>query len=127
MLLNDGELDGARILSAETVRSMAKNHIGDLTVPALETARPELSHDFTFVDDGRDKFGLGFLINFSAKEGGRSSGSLAWAGLYNTYFWVDPQAGITGVILSQFLPFSDPRALETLDLFERGVYDLMAE
>ena len=127
MLLNDGELDGARILSPETVRSMAQNHIGDVVVPALKTARPDWSHDFTFVDDGHDKFGLGVLINVSAKEDGRSSGSLAWAGLLNTYFWIDSKAGITGVILSQFLPFADPRALATLDLFERGVYDLMAE
>ena len=89
---------------------MAQNHIGDVAVPALKTARPELSHGLAFVDDGRDKFGLGFLINVSAKEGGRSSGSLAWAGLYNTYFWVDLKAGITGVIMSQFLPFSDPKS-----------------
>ena len=127
MLLRDGELDGARILSRETVRTMAQNHIGDLAVLALKTARREQSSDFAFVDDGRDKFGLGFLIHASAKEGGRSSGSLAWGGLRNTYFWLDIKAGIAGVIMSQSLPFSDPRALATLDAFERGVYDLMAE
>jgi len=77
---------------------------GDVVAVALKTARPELTHGFTFVDDERDKFGLGFLINVSAKEGGRSSGALAWAGFFNAYFWVDPKAGIAGVIMSQFLP-----------------------
>jgi methyl acetate hydrolase len=59
MLLNGGELDGARVLKAETVALMGQNHIGNVSVPALASALPR-SRDFTFVADGRDKFGLGF-------------------------------------------------------------------
>ena len=61
MLLNGGTLDGARVLTAETVALMGKNHIGRVGVPAVKTAQPR-SMDFTFVNDGKDKWGLGFLI-----------------------------------------------------------------
>jgi methyl acetate hydrolase len=122
MLLNGGELDGARILSANSVALMGQNHIGALGVPALKTAMPERSDDFSFVADGRDKWGLGFLIAAEGVPGKRSAGSLSWGGINNTYFWLDPSRGVTGVILMQFLPFADRKALALYDSFERGVY-----
>jgi len=123
-LLNGGELDGARILSAGTVALMEQNHIGALGVPAQKTAIPERSDDFSFIADGRDKWGLGFLITSDAVPGKRSAGSLSWGGINNTYYWLDPTRGITGVILMQFLPFADRKALALYDAFERGVYQL---
>ena len=123
-LLNGGELEGARILSASTVALMAQNHIGALGVSALKTAMPERSDDFSFIADGRDKWGLGFLITADAVQGKRSAGSLSWGGINNTYYWLDPTRGITGVILMQFLPFADRKALALYDAFERGVYQL---
>jgi methyl acetate hydrolase len=123
-LLNGGELDGARILSAGTVALMGQNHIGALGVPAQKTAIPERSDDFSFIADGRDKWGLGFLITADAVPGKRSAGSLSWGGINNTYYWLDPAKGITGVILMQFLPFADRKALALYDAFERGVYQL---
>jgi methyl acetate hydrolase len=123
-LLNGGELDGARILSPSSVALMGQNHIGALGVPALKTAMPERSGDFSFVADGRDKWGLRFLITTDAVAGKRSAGSLSWGGINNTYFWLDPARGITGVILMQFLPFADHKALGLYDAFERGVYQL---
>jgi methyl acetate hydrolase len=122
MLLNGGELDGARVLTANTVTLMSQNQIGALGVPALKTALPERSDDFSFVADGRDKWGLGFLITADAVSGKRSAGSLSWGGIFNTYYWLDPSRGITGVILMQFLPFADRKALAVYDAFERGVY-----
>ena len=124
MLLNRGQAGGTRILKADTVALMARNHIGNLGVPALKTALPERSSDFTFVEDGRDKWGLGFLITSVQQPGKRSAGSLSWGGINNTYFWVDPTRGIAGVILMQFLPFADARALAVYDRFEREVYEL---
>jgi methyl acetate hydrolase len=53
---------------------------------------------------------------------GRSPSSLAWAGLGNTYFWIDPTKSIAGVILMQPIPFADPKALGLLDSFEKAVY-----
>jgi CubicO group peptidase (beta-lactamase class C family) len=123
-LLNGGELDGARILSAGTVALMGQNHIGAIGVPAQKTALPERSDDFSFIAGGRDKWGLGFLITADAVPGKRSAGSLSWGGINNTYYWLDPTRGITGVILMQFLPFADRKALALYDAFERGVYQL---
>jgi methyl acetate hydrolase len=123
-LLNGGELDGARILSAGTVALMGQNHIGAVGVPAQKTALPDRSDDFSFIADGRDKWGLGFLITADAVPGKRSAGSLSWGGINNTYYWLDPTRGITGVILMQFLPFADRKALALYDAFERGVYQI---
>jgi CubicO group peptidase (beta-lactamase class C family) len=121
MLLNGGTLDGARVLKAETVALMGRNHIGSVTVPALKSTSPR-SADFNFIADGRDKWGLGFLITTDQVRGKRSPGSLSWAGINNTYFWVDPKRAITGVILMQYVPFADAGALAVYDAFERAVY-----
>lgn len=121
MLLNGGTLDGARILEPETVALMGENHIGAVTVPAHESALPR-SADFTFIADGRDKWGLGFLIAADQVPGKRSPGSLSWGGINNTFFWIDPTRGIAGVIMMQYLPFADAKALTVYDTFERAAY-----
>jgi methyl acetate hydrolase len=124
MLLNGGTLDGARVLKAETVALMGQNHIGAVSVPALKSALPR-SADFTFIADGRDKWGIGFLITTDQVPGKRSPGSLSWGGINNTYFWIDPTRGIAGVIMMQYLPFADAKALAVYDAFERGAYQLV--
>jgi methyl acetate hydrolase len=124
MFLNNGELEGARVLKAETVALMGQNHIGAISVPALKTALPR-SADFTFIADGRDKWGLGFLITVDQVPGKRSPGSLSWGGINNTYFWIDPTRGIAGVIMMQYLPFADAKALAVYDAFERAAYRLV--
>jgi methyl acetate hydrolase len=124
MWLNGGELEGARVLKAETVALMGQNHIGAVSVPALKTALPR-SADFTFIADGRDKWGLGFLITADQVADKRSPGSLSWGGINNTFFWIDPTRGIAGTIMMQYLPFADAKALAVYDAFERGTYQLM--
>jgi methyl acetate hydrolase len=124
MLLNGGALEGARVLKAETVALMGEDHIGALTVPAQESVLPR-SVAFTFIADGRDKFGLGFLITVDQVAGKRSPGSLSWGGINNTYFWIDPARGIAGVIMMQYLPFADAKALSVYDAFEQGAYQLV--
>jgi methyl acetate hydrolase len=123
-LLNGGELDGARVLSAGTVALMEQNHIGSVGVPAQKSAIPSISDDFTFIAHGRDKWGLAFLITTDSVPGKRAAGSLSWGGIYNTYYWIDPTRGITGTIMMQFLPFADRKALALYDSFERGVYEI---
>lgn len=125
MLLNGGQLNGMRVLSAETVAQMGRNQIARVGVGALKTAAPDMSNDFSFIADGRDKWGLGFLITSDRVAGKRSPGSLSWGGIYNTYFWIDTTRGIAGVIMMQFMPFADARALQAYDVFERGVYRLV--
>jgi len=125
MVLNDGRFNGAVVLSPTSIDAMAANQIGALSVAALRTAMPERSSDFTFVDDGRDKWGLGFLITARETPGKRSAGSLSWGGIDNTYFWIDRRRGVAGVIMMQFLPFADTKALGVYDSFERGTYELL--
>ncbi|WP_366112867.1 hypothetical protein [Bradyrhizobium sp.] len=72
------------------------------------------------------KWGLSFLINGAAVPGGRAAGSLAWAGLMNTYFWLDPASGVAGVFMTQILPFADRIVLDAFDGFERAVYAVVS-
>lgn len=125
MVLNDGRLNGTVVLSQKSIAALAANQIGGLGVSALKTAMPERSSDFTFVDDGRDKWSLGFLITTRAVPGKRSAGSLSWGGINNTYFWIDRSRGVAGVIMMQFLPFADSKALAVYDTFERGTYEIL--
>ena len=122
VFLHEGRFNGAQVLKPETVRSMAQNHIGDLNVRLLETAMPPYSNDAEFFPGMIKKWGLGFMINTASVPGRRGAGSLAWAGLGNTYFWIDPDEGVAGVILTQLIPFADPKALALLEQFETAVY-----
>jgi methyl acetate hydrolase len=56
----------------------------------------------------------------------RSPGSLSCGGINNTYFWIDPSRGVAGVILMQYLPFADAKALAVYDAFERSAYQLVS-
>ncbi len=122
MILNKGKGNGHQVLKAETVAMMGQNHIGDLTVGKMTTAAPMYTNDVDLYPDMVKKWGLSFLINTAKTPEGRSAGSLAWAGLANTYFWIDPSRDVCGVILMQLLPFADKQCLETFAGFERGVY-----
>jgi methyl acetate hydrolase len=126
VILNGGRVNGHTVLKPETVRQMTTNSIGDLNVQPLNTVVPHLSHDAEFFPGMPKKWSTGFMISTQPVPGRRSSGSHAWAGLGNTYFWIDPAKGIAGVILMQLLPFADPKALDVLDDFENEVYDSIA-
>jgi CubicO group peptidase (beta-lactamase class C family) len=110
------------ILTAKSVEAMSVNQIGGLRAGILKTFQPNISSDVDVHPGEVDKWGLGFLINQVAYPGGRSAGSLAWAGIYNTFYWIDPSRGICGVIMMQFLPFVDREAVGLLGDFERSVY-----
>ena len=120
-ILNNGELDGERILAPETVSQMAANNIGDIDVAALHTVAPGSSKDADFFPGMACKWGLSFLINTAETPQGRSPGSLAWAGLGNTYFWIDQARGTTGALATQILPFFDDAAIGLFRAFETAV------
>ena len=122
MLLNGGTYNGAQLLKPETVGLMGENHIGQLSVGRAQTAIPFLSNDIEFFPGQDKKWGLGFLINTQALDTGRSAGSLSWAGIFNSYYWIDPHKKVAGVIMMQILPFFDATALGVLDGFETQVY-----
>jgi methyl acetate hydrolase len=122
IFLNEGRANGRQVLRPETVELISRNAIGALDVTLLETSVPGYSNNAEFFPGMAKKWGLGFMISTEAVPGGRSAGSLAWAGLGNTYYWIDPAKGVAGVILMQLIPFADPKALALLDSFERAVY-----
>jgi methyl acetate hydrolase len=122
MILQGGTLKGAQVLRPETVDLMGQNHIGDLQIGKMTSAIPPLSNDVELFPGLTKKWGLSFLINTQALPTGRSAGSLAWAGLANTYFWVDRTKRVSGVFLSQLLPFYDTTAIDLFAKFETEVY-----
>ena len=123
MILRGGELDGVRILQPDTVAAMSRNQIGPLLATRLHTMRPDLSNDAEFFPGMAQQFGFGFLLNSEPGPNGRTAGSLAWGGLANSYFWIDPTAGRCGIVATQLLPFADPVTLACLGALERGIYD----
>jgi CubicO group peptidase (beta-lactamase class C family) len=122
MILNKGRGNGQQVLKPETVAMMGQNHIGDLNMTRLDSAVAFATNDVDLYPGMDKKWGLSFMINTAETPEGRSAGSLAWAGLANTYYWIDPSRDVTGVILMQVLPFADKKCLETFASFERGVY-----
>ena len=121
-LMHDGAFNSARILKPETVALMGQNHMGALNVLKMVTYNPAMSNDCELFPGMDKKWGLTFLINTQSVPGARSAGSLAWAGINNTYYWLDPVKRVAGVLMTQILPFADPTVLGLLDRFERAVY-----
>ena len=122
MILNKGRANGTEVLKPETVAMMGQNHIGQLNMTRMTSAVAFATNDVNLYPDMEKKWGLSFLINTARTPEGRSPGSLAWAGLANTYFWIDPSRDVAGVILMQVLPFIDPKCVEAFAGFESGVY-----
>lgn len=126
MILHRGRSNGAQVLRPETVALMSQNHIGDINVGEMKTAAPPLSNDVKLYPGMALKWGLSFLINTARTPEGRSAGSLAWAGLANTFFWIDPAKNVTGVFLTQVLPFFDQKTIKLLQEYETAVYQSLA-
>ncbi len=122
MILGDGELDGVRVLAPETVAQMCVNQMGDLRVSPLVSAMPHLTNDAELFPGQPKSWGLSFQINEEPAATGRPAGTLMWAGLANSYFWIDRTNGIGGAYLSQVLPFADAGSLDLFTEFETAVY-----
>ncbi|MFM0058378.1 serine hydrolase [Paraburkholderia phytofirmans] len=122
MLINGGTYRGERILRTDTVAAMFQNHIGDLPVTEMKTAQPAWSNSFDQFPGMPHKWGLSFDINTQPGPHGRSAGSISWAGLLNSYFWVDPVRKVAGSLFTQVLPFYDARVVDLYGQFEQGLY-----
>jgi CubicO group peptidase (beta-lactamase class C family) len=127
MLLNGGRHRGTAVLRPETVAAMLRNQIGDLRVVGMQTAQPEWSNSFDLYPGMEHKWGLSFDINPMPGPNGRSAGSVAWAGLLNSYFWLDPVKRVAGAMFTQVLPFHDQRIVGLLGEFERKLYAGLAK
>jgi CubicO group peptidase (beta-lactamase class C family) len=126
MLMVGGSLKGARILRPETVELMRQNQIGEIEAGILRTTMPVLSNNVDFFPGISLKWGYGHMINMVPGPDGRSAGSLTWGGLFNTYYWIDPNKRIAAVFMTQVLPFADEMTLRLYGRFERGLYNSAA-
>ena len=122
MVLNGGELDGTRVMSADTVDLMCTNAMGDIRVQNLVSTNPAFSNDVAFFPGLEKSWGLTFQINEAEAPTGRPAGGLSWAGLANSYFWIDRTNGIGGAYLTQILPFADHKSIGLFQDFETAVY-----
>ena len=123
MLLNGGELFGRRLLSSETVSAMSSNNMGQLRVSPVTSHDQILSANFEFMPGVPKSWGLTFQLNEEAVPEGRQLGSMSWAGLFNTHFWVDPKSGLGALLMTQTLPFMIPQVSNLLEQFERATYE----
>ena len=121
-LLHDGAFNGVRVLRPETVAQMGQNHIGAIEAGILKTTAPASSTDVDFFPGASLKWGLATMINMQPGPNGRSAGTLTWAGLFNTHYWIDPARRVVGVLMTQVLPFGDAPAMRLYGQFERAVY-----
>ena len=121
-LLNGGGFRRVSVLRPDSVASMSTNQIGNIEAGVMRTANPALSNDVDFFPGVHLRWGLGHMINVDPVREGRAAGSGTWAGLYNTYYWIDPKKRIAGVIMMQILPFADKHSLAAYRQFERGIY-----
>ena len=122
VLLREGELDGKRILQRETVRSMRVDQLSNMGTEVAESFNTFIAGPKQAKFARADGFGLGFQLHAKASSGGRAVGTMSWAGILNTYFWIDPLSNICGVLMTQISPPVDPKVLRTLAAFERAIY-----
>jgi methyl acetate hydrolase len=121
MLLNGGLAAERRLLTADSVRELGADQIGPLRAIRQTTAAPERTADFMFMD-GTQKFGFGVLVETRDRPTGRAAGSYGWAGIFNTYFWVDPVAELAAVVYMQMRPFCASACLAVCEAFESALY-----
>jgi len=121
-ILNQGKGANGSILQSQTVEAMFHHQIGSLNVKPCATQMPALSHDLDVGFGSPATWGLGLLLHTAGTVNGRSAGSGSWAGLFNSYFWIDRERGLFGIFATQVLPFLDPKAVATLTAFERAIY-----
>jgi CubicO group peptidase (beta-lactamase class C family) len=122
MLLGGGVLEGTRVLSPETAELMGVVETGDRRAGYIKSSIPFMSHDFDPYPAMCTGHGLISMITPEPTDEGRRPRALAWAGLANTYWWADPEAGVGGVLATQLMPFADPEVLALLRLLERSAY-----
>jgi len=123
MLLHGGAVNGVRLLKPETVAEMNRNSTGAIPCGVLKTENPALSNDVDFFPGAPIRWGLAYMLNVNEGPNGRSAGTVSWGGLFNTYYWLDPARKVTGLILTQVLPFADARVLKLYGRFESAVYE----
>jgi CubicO group peptidase (beta-lactamase class C family) len=122
LILGKGARGETRIVAESSIAEMTRDQLEGITVVEQPAALPNTASAFP-LGAGQDGFGLGFQVSVGESVGGRPPGSLSWAGIANTHFWIDPANDIGVVLLLQLFPFYDDKAIELLTAFERTLYD----
>ena len=122
MILSGGALDGTRILSERAVADMTANQIGDVRIGKMTTVVPPVTADFEPFPDTSKTHSFACMRVEEDVPGMRRAGTNAWAGVLNTHYWIDPASDVCAVLMTQSLPFVEPRYMATYEAFERAVY-----
>ena len=122
MILNDGAGLNGRVLKPETVAQMSKNGLGELKSGGWITSIPSLANEGEFFPGLQKSWAYTFQVNEEDTPSGRPAGELMWAGLANTFYWIDRKNGIGGYWGSQILPFQDVASYPGFVDFETAVY-----
>jgi CubicO group peptidase (beta-lactamase class C family) len=121
-ILGGGVLEQRRILKAETVAEMGRNQIGALTIRPFSSMLPAFATDNASLPGELDKFGFGFALNSKSIPASRGANTMSWAGIFNTYFWIDREKKVCAVVMAQMSPGLDPGPKQLFDEFDRAVY-----
>lgn len=126
MWLNDGAGENGRVLKAETVAMAEKNGLGDRKITPFKGVIPSLSNDAEFFPGMPKSWALTFMVNEQQAPTGRPAGALGWAGLANSFYWIDRRNGVGGYWATQILPFADAVSFTGYMAFETAVYASIA-
>ena len=121
-MMAGGRLGPRRILTQESVAQMGRNQIGELALHPMPSFIPQLARDGAVMPGQPDRFGLGFALNTQPLEKGRGTNTLSWAGIFNTFFWIDREKNVCAVLMTQMLPFLDDGPQALVNDFDRAVY-----
>ncbi len=122
IFLNDGQVDGQEFLAKELLEKMMTNQAGDLNYDFQPTFNPILVKENEWFPEIKKKWSYGFLVNLEDIPERRKAGSLAWSGIFNTYFWIDPESKIAGTVMMQLSPHYDEKCKGILEALEKAVY-----
>lgn len=122
LFLGRGSLDGQRLLREDSVDWMLADHMGGLQFTPMVTAMPMVSADCNPFPEVRKTHSFGFLRVEEDVPGMRSAGTLTWAGILNSHYWFDPARDVAAVIMTQSLPFVEPRFTQVYEAYERALY-----
>jgi methyl acetate hydrolase len=123
MWLNDGAGPNGRVLRKDTVEAAVRNGLEAYqTVVMLPGVIPTLSNDAEFFPGLKKSWSYTFMVNDEDAPTGRPAGSIGWAGLANTFYWIDRKNGFGGYWATQILPFGDPISFGGYLEFEAAAY-----
>ena len=121
-ILNNGAYEGGQLLQKTTIDEMFKNQIGDISMDIENNYFRVGYADFKGLIKPNAKWSLAGLIVTDRTSYGRKEGTLLWAGIYNTYFYIDRLSGVAASIYTQYLPFNHPAATSVFDKFSEIIY-----